>query len=75
MTQDIKIATISPGRDNAEAEMVERMGLAVVRQWGALSTEVKALLRDQAIAVELKGGQDAGVSERLDAFLHDRSGK
>jgi hypothetical protein len=75
MTQDIKIATIGPGGDKGEADMVQRMGLAVVRQWGALSTDVKALLRDQAVAVDLEGGQAADVSARLDAFLRDRSGK
>jgi uncharacterized protein (DUF849 family) len=46
-----------------------------VRHWGALSTEVKALLRDQAIAVDLGGGRRIGLEDRVDTLLHHHSGK
>jgi hypothetical protein len=75
MTQAIKIATITPKRDDDESELVQRMGLAVVRHWGALSTEVKALLRDQAIAVDLGGGRRIGLEDRVDTLLQHHSGK
>ncbi len=69
MTQVFKIATIAPTNESDEADVVQRMGLAVVRQWGALPTEVKHLLRDQAVAVDLGDGQRTDVEGRVDAFL------
>jgi hypothetical protein len=73
MTQAIDIKTLVPAHATYDVELVTRMGLAVIKQWGALSTETKALIREQAIAVQLDGA--IGSASRLDAFLQSNSGK
>jgi hypothetical protein len=75
MTQAIDIKTLVPAHAAYDTELVTRMGLAVVKQWGALSTETKALIREQAIAVQLDGHASTDAASRIDAFLQSNSGK
>lgn len=75
MTQ-IDVKALALAHAEVDAEFVTRMGLSVIKQWGALSTEVKALIRQQAIAVQIEKYPTMDQSgARLDEFLERGSGK